>query len=154
MFEIADGSAIPQLEWCRSSPQKSMFHDRDEIDEVVEAAYAAVIAVFEGSDGEAPSLGSEKLRALNRFGPGAKDDERIKVTARDGSGKAVSLDMHRRKKLITGARDTYRSRPGHGAGSNGPRLAPLYQAPTRGWRRARRSPIFIASFTPRFGLVG
>lgn len=110
LFDIADGSAIPQLEWCRSSPQISLFDDRDEIDEVVEAAYATVIAVFEGSDGEATSLDSEKLRALNRFGPGLKDDERIELTARDGSGKVVYLDMHRRKQLITGARDTYRSR--------------------------------------------
>jgi hypothetical protein len=110
LFDIKNGSAIPQLEWCRNSSQASLFDTPDEIDEVVDAAYADVIALFDSSLSDPPILNAEKLRALNRFGAALREGERIDISARDGSGKVVSLDMHRRKELIIGDRETYRTR--------------------------------------------
>lgn len=110
LFEITDGSAVPKLEWLRSDPQTDMFDPRDDIDESIEAAYNDVIDLFGGNQAETPSLDAEKLRALNRLGAGLREQEKIDFTARDGSGKVVSLDMHRRKQLITQGRDTYQSR--------------------------------------------
>lgn len=109
LFDIADGSAIPKLEWKRSKVQEPLFDLPDELDGVVEDAYAKVIVLFDNDD-RTPELNSEKLRALNRFGAGLRPDERIELTARDGSGKVVCLDIERRKRLITGARDTYQAR--------------------------------------------
>lgn len=110
LFDIEDGSAIPQLEWRRRSPQGTLFEISDEIDEAVNKAYANVIALFDSPVDNPPKLEPEKLRALNRFGAALKEDERIEITARDGSGKIVSLDMHRRKQLIMGARESYQTR--------------------------------------------
>jgi hypothetical protein len=90
--------------------QASLFDISDEIDEVVDAAYADVVALFDDKSGEGENVSSEKLGALNRFGAALKEGEKIEIAARDGSGKVVSLDMHRRKRLIMGARETYQSR--------------------------------------------
>jgi hypothetical protein len=123
LFDIVDGSAVPKLEWLRSNVQSEMFDPRDEIDQSIEAAYSNVIVLFEGNHGDAAPLDAEKLRALNRFGAGLREHERIEFTARDGSGKVVAFDMHRRKKLITQGRDTYQSRfegTGELVGTNSP----------------------------------
>ncbi len=123
LFEITDGSAVPQLEWLRSNPQSDMFDTRDQIDQSIEAAYNNVIVLFEGSQGDDAPLDAEKLRALNRFGAGLREHEKIELTARDGSGKIIAFDMNRRKKLITLGRDTYQSRidgSGELVGTNSP----------------------------------
>ncbi|WP_156457628.1 hypothetical protein [Altererythrobacter sp. Root672] len=110
LFAIEDGSAIPKLEWKRSDPQALLFEIADEFDDIVEAAYANVVVLFDGGETETPHLNSEKLRALNRFGAALKEGEKIELAARDESGKVVWLDMHRRKQLIMGGRETYQTR--------------------------------------------
>jgi hypothetical protein len=123
LFQIDPGSAMPQLAWLRSSYQASLFDIRDDIDEAVEAAYHDVIELFGGSLDENQSLDAEKLRALNRFGAGLREREKIELAARDGSGKVVFLDMYRRKKLLTQGRETYQSRlegTGELVGTNSP----------------------------------
>jgi len=109
LFYIEDGSAIPQLEWQRRRHQEPLFDLPDELDGIVEDAYAKVIYLL-GDDEGTPNLNGEKLRALNRFGASLMPGERIELTARDGSGTVVCLDVERRKRLITGARDTYQAR--------------------------------------------
>jgi hypothetical protein len=110
LFEIVDGSAVPQLEWIRNTSQTEMFYLQDGIDEAVEAAYGNVIGLFENSSHEGPPLDPEKLRALNRFGVGLRDQEKIELTSRDGDQNVVSLDSLRRKQLITRGRETYQTR--------------------------------------------
>lgn len=123
LFSIEDGSAIPQLEWQRSGSQGKLFDLRDEIDDAVEKAYANVINLFDCAADDPPNLEPDKLRALNRLGAALRENERIELKARDGSGKVVSLDSHRRKQLITGAHETYQTRvegSGELVGTNAP----------------------------------
>jgi hypothetical protein len=109
LITIEDGSAIPKLEWNRQSAQVNLPGFADEIEEIVEAAYGDVVALIEGQSGRVSALSSEKVRALNRFGAGLRDNEKIEIPDRV-SGKVVSLDAYRRKQLITGARETYQTR--------------------------------------------
>ena len=110
LITIKDGSAIPQLEWNRSSAQVNLPGFADEIEEIVESAYADVVALIEGGSGRESALSSEKVRALNRFGAGLRDNEKIEIPDRTQSGRVVSFDAYRRKQLITGARETYQTR--------------------------------------------
>lgn len=109
LIKIEDGSAIPKLEWNRSSAQKNLPGFADEIEEIVEDAHADIVALIGGKSGRTSALNSEKVRALNRFGAGLRDNEKIEITDL-ASGNVVALDAHRRKQLITGARETYQTR--------------------------------------------
>lgn len=109
LITIEDGSAIPKLEWNRSSAQENLPGFADEIEDIVESAYGDVISLIEGQSGRASALNSEKVRALNRFGAGLRDNEKIEMPDR-ASGNVVTLDAYRRKQLITGARETYQTR--------------------------------------------
>ena len=109
LITIENGSAIPKLEWNRDSAQVNLPGFADEIEEIVEFAYGDVVALIAGQSGRVSALSSEKVRALNRFGAGLRDNERIEIPDRS-SGVVVSLDALRRKQLITGARETYQTR--------------------------------------------
>lgn len=109
LITIENGSAIPKLEWNRDSAQVNLPGFAEEIEEIVESAYGDVFALIEGQSGRVSALSSEKVRALNRFGAGLRDNEKIELPDR-ASGKVVSLDAYRRKQLITGARETYQTR--------------------------------------------
>ncbi|MFN3820009.1 hypothetical protein [Blastomonas sp.] len=111
LIDIAPGSAIPKLEWNRhrNSGQVNLPGFADEIEEIVESAYSDVVALIGGHSGRVSALNSEKVRALNHFGAGLRDDEKIELLDRV-NGQVVSLDAHRRKQLITGARETYQTR--------------------------------------------
>lgn len=110
LFAIEDGSAIPKLEWQRSSAQVSLFPLLDDFDDAVESAYTAVIELIDPASENPDKLTSEKLAALNKLGAALQDGEKIDFASRDGTGKIVSLDTKRRKELIVGARETYESR--------------------------------------------
>lgn len=109
LIKIEPGSAIPNLEWNRFSAQENLPGFADEIEEIVEAAYGDVVALMDGQAGRVTALSSEKVRALNRFGAGLRDNEKIEIPDRT-TGKVVSLDAFRRKQLIIGARETYETR--------------------------------------------
>lgn len=109
LIDIVEGSAIPKLEWNRNSAQENLPGFADEIEEIVEVAYDNVIALLGGRDGRFKALNAEKVRALNRFGAGLRDHEKIELEER-GSSNVVYLDAARRKQLITGARETYLTR--------------------------------------------
>jgi hypothetical protein len=109
LITIEDGSAIPKLEWNRDSAQVNLPGFADEIEDIVESAYGDVVALIAGQSGRVSALSSEKVRALNRFGAGLRENERIEIPDRS-SGVVVSFDAFRRKQLITGARETYQTR--------------------------------------------
>lgn len=109
LITIEEGSAIPRLEWNRDSAQVNLPGFADEIEEIVEAAYDDVVALIDGQDGRITALNAEKVRALNRFGAGLRDNETIELTSRSNGG-VVYFDALRRKQLITGARETYLTR--------------------------------------------
>ncbi|NLS28917.1 hypothetical protein S2M10_39300 [Sphingomonas sp. S2M10] len=109
LITIEDGSAIPKLEWNRNSAQVNLPGFADEIEEIVEVAYEDVVSLIDGQSGRVTALNAEKIRALNRFGAGLRDNETIELASRKSMG-VVHLDAVRRKQLITGARETYLTR--------------------------------------------
>lgn len=124
LVDIKEGSAVPQLEWTRDESQVSLPGFYEEIDEVVEAAYTDVIHLIRGVQPSA--LNAEKVRALNRLGAGLRENESIQFQERVPQGNVVSLDLHRRRALITDARETYQTRfessgiiVGNGVAANG-----------------------------------
>jgi hypothetical protein len=108
LVDIQEGSAVPKLEWTRDESQVSLPGFYDEIDDIVEAAYGDVIGLISGA--VPVTLNADKVRALNRFGAGLRENESIQLRERTAGGNVVSLDAHRRKALITGARETYQTR--------------------------------------------
>lgn len=111
LVTVEEGSAIPKLEWNRDSAQANLPGFLDEIEDIVAVAYDDVIALIAGDAGRVTALNGEKLRALNRFGAGLRENETIELQRRDG-GNVVSLDAFRRKQMITGASETYTTRFG------------------------------------------
>jgi len=110
---IKDGSAVPQLEWDRDTAQHLLPDFKDELEELVEIAYAKILDLIDGANGPAGTteLTSENVRALNRFGSSLLSDERIEFpNSRGADGNVVYLDTYRRKRLITRGRDSYQTR--------------------------------------------
>jgi len=110
---IADGSAIPTLEWDRETAQFLLPDFKDELETLVETAYDRVLTLVDRADNPDGTalLSSENIRALNRFGSGLLDRERIEFVGSQGSdGNVVYLDFQRRKRLITRGRDSYQTR--------------------------------------------
>jgi hypothetical protein len=110
---VGDGSAVPTLEWDRATAQLLLPDFKDELEDLVEQSYHRVLALVDGADSrqDAVELSSENIRALNHFGSGLLDDERIEfVGSRGADGNVVYLDLWRRKRLITRGRDSYQTR--------------------------------------------
>jgi hypothetical protein len=113
LVEIGDGSAIPKLDWDRDTAQMVLPDFSDELEDLVEKSYAKVLALFDGADSHEPFSGltSENIRALNRFGSGLLDHEKIEFLGSEGAdGNVIYLDSWRRKRLITRVRDSYQTR--------------------------------------------
>jgi hypothetical protein len=113
LVEIRDGSAVPKLEWDRENAQMLLPDFSDELGDMVEKSYLKILNLFDGAAGTQPASGltSENILALNRFGSGLLDHERIEFLGSYGAdGNVVYLDSRRRKHLITRARDTYQAR--------------------------------------------
>lgn len=112
LVEIGEGSAVPRLEWDRETAQLLLPDFSDELEELVEKSYSSVLALFDGAGGSQPSsaLTSENIRALNRFGSGLAEGERIEFPESYGlDGSVIYLDGWRRKQLIIRARGTYQA---------------------------------------------
>jgi hypothetical protein len=110
---IGDGSAVPKLEWDRQTAQLLLPDFKDELEGLVEHAYTQVILLIDGAAENIPSarLPPESIRALNRFGSGLLEDEKIEFLGSQGKdGNVVFLDSYRRKRLITRGRDSYEAR--------------------------------------------
>jgi len=113
LVEIGDGSAVPKLEWDRATAQMLLPEFQDELEGLVEKSYLQVVRLIDrAADRRATAeMSSESIRALNRFGSGLLDDERIEFVGSEGTdGNVVYLDSYRRKWLITRTRDSYEAR--------------------------------------------
>ena len=110
---IGEGSAVPRLEWDRKTAQMLLPDFKDELESLVERAYSNVIKLIDAAAENVPAdgLSPESIRALNRFGSGLLDDEKIEFLGSEGKdGKVVYLDSYRRKRLITRGRNSYEAR--------------------------------------------
>lgn len=110
---IKDGSAVPQLEWDRDTAQLLLPDFKDELEMLVEEAYAKVLNLIDGASGPVGTieLTSENIRALNEFGSSLLPSEKIEfLDSRGTDGNVVFLDTYRRKRLITRGRDSYQTR--------------------------------------------
>ena len=113
LVAIEEGSAVPKLLWNREIAQQSLPGFSEELDDIVDSSYRDIVALVEGvaADKYPKSLSSEHIRALNHFGSGLRDNERIEfLDDRRTDGNVVYLDNYRRKKLITHVRETYEAR--------------------------------------------
>jgi hypothetical protein len=110
---IKEGSAVTMLEWDRRTAQLLLPDFKDELESLVDRAYSLVIELIDGSADNIPSAGlpPESVRALNRFGAGLLENEKIEfLGSRGKDGDVVFLDLFRRKRLITRGRDSYQIR--------------------------------------------
>ncbi len=110
---IADGSAVPKLEWDQQTAQLLLPEFKDELQSLVERAYTQVIELIDSAADNISSTGLplESIRALNRFGSGLLDDEKIEFLGSKGKdGNVVFLDSYRRKRLITRGHGSYETR--------------------------------------------
>lgn len=113
LVDVREGSAIPQIEWNRSRAIQLAPELIDEMEEIVPQAYREIASLFEEarSDLFPPALSSERIAALNRFGSGLRDDERIEFVGQNGrDGNVIYLDSYLRRRLLTKVGDTYSKR--------------------------------------------
>lgn len=113
LIEIEDGSAVPVLNWDRQTAQTTLPGFQDELEYIVDRSFEDIVELIHnaGNDKYPRSLSSEHIRALNKFGSGLRDGERIEfIGSNDNEGFPVFLDGLRRKKLITRVRETYETR--------------------------------------------
>lgn len=113
LIRIEDGSAVPAMAWNRQVAQASLEGFTDELEDIVDRSFTDVVTLFAnaGIQRFPRSLSSEQIRALNRFGAGLRESERIEFL---GSGPSNDntpyLDPARRKSIITHVRNTYELR--------------------------------------------
>jgi hypothetical protein len=113
LIRIEDGSAAPALAWNRQIAQTSLEGFTDELEDIVDHSYMDVEGLFaDAGIGKFPRvLSSDKIRALNRFGAGLHEGERIEFPSdRHSNDNVPYLDTTRRKSIITRVRDTYELR--------------------------------------------
>ncbi|WP_298336392.1 hypothetical protein [uncultured Erythrobacter sp.] len=113
LLDIADGSAIPKLEWRGTEQQQNLPGFDGDLKDVLDDGYRRFVALVADAEKEnvGKALSSEQIYALNRLGSGLKNAERIEfVGANDPDGNVIYLDFARRRKLITDARETYQVR--------------------------------------------
>jgi hypothetical protein len=111
---IDPGSAMPALRWEREEAQASLPEIVGELSELVQVAYRQVRELVDkAANDEFPrALSSEQVRALNKFGAGLQDEERIEFLIAETvhQAKVVYLDSAIRKRLIVNLRETYEQR--------------------------------------------
>lgn len=113
LIGISEGSAVPKIEWTFHEAQRDLPGFKDEILSIVDESYDDVVQLFRAADNGRPHeiLSSDHIKALNKFGSGLRENERIEfVGSRTESGEVVYLDNLRRKNLITRVRETYQLR--------------------------------------------
>ena len=113
LLDIAEGSAIPKLEWRATDEQQNLPGFDGDLKETLEDGYQRLVSLIATAEeeGVGRALGSDQIYALNRLGSGLKDGERIEFPdVHDDAGNVIYLDFARRRKLITDARETYQVR--------------------------------------------
>ena len=110
---IGEGSAVPLLEWDKEVAQLLLPDFKDELETLVADAYSKVLHLIDEANDNVSATGlpPATIRALNRFGSGLLDDEKIEFVHSQGKdGREVYLNSDRRKRLITRGRDSYETR--------------------------------------------
>jgi hypothetical protein len=113
LVRIEDGSATPALAWNRQIAQASLEGFTDELEHIVDASFTDAVTLFAdaGIERFPRALSSDQIKALNRFGAGLREGERIEfLDAGASNDNAPYLDIARRKSLITHLRNTYELR--------------------------------------------
>lgn len=113
LLEISEGSAVPKIAWEYQESEPVLPGFKDEILSIVDNAYTDVIRLFEqANSGLVPhALSPDHIKALNKFGSGLKDSERIEfIDSPNNKDNVVYLNTELRKSLITRLRETYESR--------------------------------------------
>jgi hypothetical protein len=113
LIALEEGSAVPKLDWSRRDLQEVLPGFAGEMEELVSSSYDELVAVIDGvSVNRFPkALSPEQIGALNKFGTGLRDSEKIEfVGSRGTDGNVVYLNTARRKALITRVRETYDAR--------------------------------------------
>lgn len=110
LSKVEDGSAVPVIEWERSSAQLEFPDLVDQLDSVVDKSYLKIAQIF-GSD-RVTKLSKPQLKALNKFGSSLQYGEKIEflpkgVKADFRSEKVLFLDVNKRKSLITRDQNTF-----------------------------------------------
>ncbi len=111
LIGIANGSAVARLE--RASFGQRSLPGLDQSEELAAESYEELVKLIDGagSPQHPKNLSLKKVLALNRFGSGLKDGEKIEFNGSKGAdGNVVYLDTYRMKALITQGRDTYQLR--------------------------------------------
>ena len=113
LIAVEEGSAMPKLDWSREQAQIALPGFTDELAEIVEQSFSDVVALMSNArERKFPeALSSEHISALNKFGAGLREDEKIEfVGKKNDGGNVIYLDHYLRKSLITHVRETYESR--------------------------------------------
>jgi hypothetical protein len=113
LVRIEGGSTIPVIAWDRHLVQPSIEGFTDEVEDIVNQSFADVVTLFfnAGIQRFPRSLSSDQIKALNRFGSGLRDGEKIEFLDHGPSNdNATYLDAARRKAIITYVRNTYELR--------------------------------------------
>jgi hypothetical protein len=114
LIAIEDGTAIPLMVFDRAAAQSVLPGFSDSFDDLIDEAYSELVRLFDDvSQNRFPSsLSPDHIRALNKFGAGLRNGDRIEFL--DGAATAgpdvVYVDAHRRKDLITHLKETYETR--------------------------------------------
>jgi hypothetical protein len=113
LIRIEDGSAVPAIAWNRQIAQASLEGFTDELEDIVDRSFMDVVTLFAnaGIPRFPRSLSSDQIRALNRFGAGLREGERIEFLGSGPSnGNIPYLDTTRRKSIITHVTNRYELR--------------------------------------------
>lgn len=110
LSKVEEGSAVPVIEWERSSAQLEFPELVDQLDSVVDMSYLKIAQIF-GSD-RVVKLTKPQLKALNKFGSSLQYGEKIEFLPKGKDAQSprenvLFLDVQRRKNLITRDQQTF-----------------------------------------------
>lgn len=110
LIEVQEGSAMPVMALDYEVAQQSLPSIGDGMSAVVEKAFKQIAKIYDDADQDIfpHALPLDAIRAFSKLGASIQEDERIEfVGTKSTGGQVVSLDVHRRKKLLTKVRETY-----------------------------------------------
>lgn len=110
LIDVKDGSAMPVIALDYDVAQQSLPNIGDGMSAVIGKAFERIAKIYDDADHDKfpQALPLDAIRALSKLGSGLQENERIEfVGTTSANGNVVSLDVFRRKKLLTRVRETY-----------------------------------------------
>lgn len=110
LVDITEGSAVPVIALDYEVAQQSLPKIGDGMSDVVAKAFEQIARIYDDADQDKfpQALPLDAIRALSKLGSGIQEGERIEfVGTHSAGGEVASLDVFRRKKLLTRVRETY-----------------------------------------------